>query len=73
VIVELPFSWLATAKSESLIFNWMEKYAGDFYDLAGVYHFSPLGETESYWGSDTARYPLGTEDCVYILKRKATH
>ncbi len=73
VVVELPLSWLTSKDSEQFIFNWMEKYANDFYDLVGVFHFSPSGETEAYWGSEAARYPLGNEDCVYVLKRKPSH
>jgi len=70
VFVGLPLSWLSSKESEDMIFNWVEKFSHDFYDLVGVVNFPPTGISESHWGPDAAQYQIGQDDCVYVLKRK---
>lgn len=72
VVVELPMSWLTGKHSEMLIFKWLDKYAKEFYDIVGAVQFSPTGESESFWGADAAKFQVGQDQCIYILKRKTS-
>ena len=73
VVVKLQLSWLTSKESEKAILDWMDKYANEFYDLAGVVNFLPSGTSESHWGTDAANFQFGPDDAVYVLKRKSSH
>ena len=73
VIVVMPISWLAAKESEKTIFDWMEKYANEFYDTVGVVNFLPSGDSQSHWGADAPKYQAGETNFIYVLKRKSSN
>ncbi len=73
LVVELPLSWLSSKDSEDMIFNWVQKYSDEFYDLVGVVSYLPSGTSESHWGADAANCKMWQEDCIYVLKRKSSN
>ncbi|MGB7746301.1 MAG: glycosyltransferase family 39 protein [Verrucomicrobiia bacterium] len=74
VYVSHEFSWIFNPNSDRTIFRWFERYAGQFYEQAGVVDDGPDGKSEYLWG-DAARNHhsfKGQYIIVYKLKPSGT-
>ncbi|MCE5323135.1 glycosyltransferase family 39 protein [bacterium] len=71
VLVKIPTSWLASAESDRLIFDWSSRYVYDHYDPVGVADITPE-DTEYVWGADLLNYSLKSSYNVVVFKRKGT-
>jgi hypothetical protein len=68
VLVDVPFSWLVQAHSDTSIFAWSEKYIEDQYERVGM---ADLGDTTEYvWGDAAKSYHPQSKWTVSVFKRK---
>lgn len=69
VLVDVPFSWLMQAHSDTEIFAWTEKYLDSNYQRVGI---ADIGETTEYrWGDEVKNYHPRSKWTVSVFKRKA--
>jgi hypothetical protein len=65
VFVDIRTSWLARPESERLIFDWLRKYAREFYNCVKVIDTIPLDNSSYGW-----RGALEGSPSIYVYKRK---
>jgi hypothetical protein len=53
------------------IFNWCQKYAGQFYDKVGIVDTRATGETIYLWDDDARNYQGSSQQYIAVYKRKA--
>jgi hypothetical protein len=70
VYVSHELSWIFNPNSDRTIFNWFERYAGQFYEQAGVVDEGPHGKSEYLWDGAARNYHSfrGRYIIVYKLK-----
>jgi len=56
ILVNIPTSWLANAKSETYIFEWVEEYLKKKFSLVGVVDILSSDKTEYRWDSEASNY-----------------
>jgi hypothetical protein len=65
-------SWLTMKGTPTVIFDWINKYLPENYDLVGMVDIPKTAErSQFYWGSE-ATFKHKNENYIYVLKRKAT-
>lgn len=68
VLVDVPFSWLMQAHSDTTIFSWAEKYLDSNYERVGI---ADIGDaTEYHWGDEVKSYHARSKWTVSVFKRK---
>ena len=68
VLVDVPFSWLMQAHSDTEIFAWTEKYLDSNYERVGI---ADIGDTTEYrWGDEVKGYHPRSKWTVSVFKRK---
>lgn len=67
MFVMVPTSWLRRPSSPPLVFDWVQKYAAERYQLDGLVDISD--ETQYRWGKDAANYRSVSPYTVRIFKR----
>jgi 4-amino-4-deoxy-L-arabinose transferase-like glycosyltransferase len=72
ILVQVDWSWLPQAGSETRIFDWARKYSREHYELVGIVDiFRPKLEPTRYvWGSEAATYVPGSPYYLLVFKRK---
>jgi hypothetical protein len=71
VWVAYKFSWMVGPASDLEIFNWCQKYAGEFYDKVGIVDTRATGETIYLWDDDARNYKGSSQQYIAVYKRKA--
>jgi Dolichyl-phosphate-mannose-protein mannosyltransferase len=71
VLVNVPPSWLDSAKSHRDIFTWMARYFPDNYEPVGVADIQSPDHTEYRWGEESSHYRPRSPYVVWVLRRKA--
>jgi hypothetical protein len=74
VYVSHGFSWIFNPNSDRTIFRWFDRYAGQFYEQAGVIDEGPNGKSEYLWDGAARNYHSfkGQYIIVYKLKPPST-
>jgi hypothetical protein len=68
VLIDVPFSWLMQAHSDTTIFSWAEKYLDSNYERVGI---ADIGDTTEYrWGDQVKGYHPRSKWTVSVFKRK---
>ncbi len=70
LICNIGTSWLRRANSPSKIFDWSSNYAQQYYDMVGVTDIISNTQTNYVWGKDVPQYRPGSENLIYIFKKK---
>ncbi len=70
VWVRSATSWLESAHSERLLFEWAAPYIGRHYAIVGQLVLTSRGNTRFLWGPAAAAMPLGEATRVLVLRRK---
>jgi 4-amino-4-deoxy-L-arabinose transferase-like glycosyltransferase len=70
VWVAYKLSWMHNSSSDMDIFNWCQKYAGEFYDKVGIVDTRATGETIYLWDDDARNYQGSVEQYIVVYKRK---
>ena len=71
VWVGYKLSWLVQPSSNLQIFDWFQKYAGEFYEKAGIVDTRATGKTIYLWDDDARNYHGSVEQYLVVYKRKA--
>jgi hypothetical protein len=68
VFMSIPYSWLRCSTSPNLIFEWMDQYCSDHFNLVGT---AELMEHTAicHWG-EQVKWPDSSKQCVCIFERK---
>jgi hypothetical protein len=74
VYVSHELSWIFNPNSDRTIFHWFDRYAGQFYEQAGVVDEGPNGKSEYFWDGAARNYHSfrGRYIIVYKLKPSGT-
>jgi hypothetical protein len=70
VWVAYKLSWMVNSASDMEIFNWCQKYAGEFYDKVGIVDTQANGETIYLWDDDARNYQGSSQQYIVVYKRK---
>ncbi len=70
VVVRLPTSWLATAKSKRLIFDWSKEYTSRFYRPVGLVDVVSEDKTLYYWGDAAAGAAPESPYNIVVFRRR---
>jgi hypothetical protein len=70
VFVATPLSWLRRPSSPTLIFEWVQKYAADSYQVDGLVDI--MDQTQYRWGTDAVNYRPMSPYTVRIYKRTSS-
>lgn len=70
VMVNVPTSWLDSAKSHRDIFTWMARYLPDHYEPVGVADLQDIDHTEYRWGEEASHYRTRSQYVIWVLRRK---
>jgi hypothetical protein len=71
VWIGYKLSWMASSSSDLQIFDWFQKYAGEFYEKVGIVDTRATGKTTYLWGDDARNYHGSVEQYLVVYKRKA--
>lgn len=68
IYVDVPLSWLRSARSQTLIFSWAKSYLNDHYERVGIVD---IGQASEYrWDQQAKSYQPRSSDTVEIFRRK---
>jgi hypothetical protein len=68
IYVHIDTSWLMYPESNTLVFEWLEKYQDRYYRLVGLVDISK-NESGYYWGPDL-KWPPETQTWIAIFERR---
>lgn len=72
VFCRIPQSWLMRDESPQEIFDWIRKYSGQYYELAGIMEIpDDMREGNFYWEEQLNNFNGTSERQVYLFKRKS--
>lgn len=71
VMVWVDFSWMASAESQTLIFDWFERYRRDVFERVGIVEIQSFDRTEYRWGREAVGHTPRSPYWLEVLKRKA--
>jgi len=70
VLVNVGMSWLVAPQSKRTVLDWIEKYARDGYDLAGIIDIANSEATLYRWGQEAKAYQPTSNSFITVLARK---
>ena len=70
VFVHVYTSWLVQPASETMIFEWFERYSREHYDKIGVVDIKSLVYTDYVWGNEAEDYAPVSARWISIYERK---
>jgi len=68
ILVNIPTSWLANARSERYILEWSQQYLHKRFSLVGVVDILSHYETEYRWDDETKSYAPRSPYFLYVYK-----
>jgi hypothetical protein len=70
VFVNVPYSWLLRANSDTTIFNWAQGYLDLNYRIVGVMDINPDGNSKAYWDDEARKNRPRSQFNVHVLERR---
>ena len=70
VFVNIPFSWLRSSKSNTLIFEWLKSYLIKHYEHIGIIDILRYTQTYYLWGEKVKRYKPRSDYNLSVFKRR---
>jgi len=70
VMAGYQYSWIVRPASELSIFNWFDKYSGEFYEKVGVVSTRSDGEAVRLWDDKAKNYNGPLQESLIIYRRK---